>query len=259
MTTLPPFRLPDPNLDWPIIKEGVYLLCSRERCSNKTYLDWPGRKPTKGWGETQGVRMGDTPWTNEECDQRLLQSLKEYTQEVISMLKVPASDHQLAGFVVCAYNIGLAGLRGSSMMRLHNQGKFEAAARAFSLWNKATDAATGKLIEVAELTSRRAAEAAMYLTPDDHEAVMPTPQVVAPQPSSATSPTMTTGAGAVGVGGATLVLSSLKDFGGQATDIAKDFASDLGLTPVQALAAILLIVGAVVWYRRWKDSQEGRK
>ena len=42
-----------------------------------------------------------------------------------------------------AYNIGLEGLKKSTALRKHNEGDYDAAARAFGLWNKAKNPATG--------------------------------------------------------------------------------------------------------------------
>lgn len=249
-------RLPDPSLPWPIIKEGVFLCAQREQCRNVTYLDWPGKKPTKGWGETSGVAIGDTPWTDAECDQRFVVALTERANAVRAMCKVPPTAHQLAGLVVCAYNIGVPALRGSSMMKAHNRGDFLAAARAFLLWNKATDAATGKLIVVEELVGRRHAEAALYLTPDVGTMQYPVPQTVVPPPAVAASPTVQTSTAAVVVGSLTAAspfFEKLHDLGNHFTAIAADF----GLTPVQVLGAVLLIVGGLVLYRRLSQHRAG--
>jgi lysozyme len=249
-------RLPDPSLAWPICLDGVYLLARREQCRNKTYLDWPGRKPTKGWGETSGVAIGDTPWTDAECDQRLLDTLTHVTNEVKAMCTVTPSENQLAGLVVCAYNIGEPSLKTSTIMRLHNQSQFSAAARAFSMWNKAHDATTKQLIEVDELTSRRAAEAALYLTPDEDGPHYPCPQAVAPEPSMAQSPTVQGGTVAVATGGLA-ILGSLQDVAGPLVTQAKDMAATLGLTPLQVMAGLLLIVGVVILYRRFAQRSQG--
>lgn len=249
-------RLPDPSLPWPIVKQGVYLLCQREKCVNKAYLDWPSRTPTIGWGETEGVYLG-MEWTDAECDQNLLESLIKYTTAVRAMCKVQPSEKQLAALVVCAYNIGLGAMKGSSMMRLHNQGKFIEAARAFSLWNKATDKQTGKLIVVDELVSRRLAEAALYTENDTGTPQYPSPQEVAPERPIAASPTVVTASTAIGIGGITTVLSTLKDAGEQLTGFAKTFAADLGLTTPQMLGALLVVIGVIVLYRRWGQHRDG--
>ena len=168
--------VPDPSLDWPITWEGVTLLAHREALRLKPYRDITG-KPTIGWGQTDGVTMDMTPWTRQHADDDLLEGLVDYTDQVLIMCAVAPSRNQLAAFVVCAWNIGLAGLRGSSMMRLHNVGDFAGAAAAFAAWNKSH--VDGQLVVVQALVESRANEAALYLRRDAGAPRIPVPQTVA--------------------------------------------------------------------------------
>ncbi len=248
-------RLPDRSLPWPITWAGVSLLCSREKCVNKTYLDWPGKRPTKGWGETEGVALGDKPWTDEECDQQLLKALTDFTSKVQGMCTVTPNDNQLAGLVVCAYNIGLPAMAKSSIMKRHNANDPNAAARAMLLYDKATDA-NGKLIVVDELVSRRHAEAALYLTPDPEVPSYPVPQTVAVEPPVQTSPTVQAGSVAVVTGGLTVA----SNFVGPLHDMANqlhDIAANLGITPFECMGAIAMVIGAFVVYRRVGQRRQG--
>jgi len=247
-------RLPDPSLPWPITRAGVYLLCEQEDCVLTTYLDYPGRTPTIGWGETDGIVMGMV-WTEQQADLRLLDELKKYTDAVRKMCTVPPSNNQLSALVVCAYNIGLAGMRGSSMMRLHNAGQFIAAAQAFHLWNKA-HTPEGELIEVAGLSSRRALESSMYLTPDVGSPTLPSPQVVAPEPKMIASPTVLTGSAAVLTGGVSFA-TTLLDILHPLADQVKELAADVGLSPMRAFSLVLVLVGVLVLYRRWRQRNKG--
>lgn len=78
------------------------------------------------------------------------------------------SENQLAAMICLAYNIGPAAFRKSSVLKYHLAGDHAKAAESFLLWNKAT-AADGEKRELKGLTRRRAAEAALYLTPDEIE------------------------------------------------------------------------------------------
>jgi hypothetical protein len=80
-------------------------------------------------------------------------------------------------------------------LRPQNRGDHAAAARAFGLWNKAR--VNGKLTELRGLTSRRAAEAALYLRPSDGKPA-PMPQAVAPESRIAASPIATVIAAKIG-------------------------------------------------------------
>jgi len=247
-------RLPDPSLKWPINREGIYLLCERETCRLNAYPDYPGRRPTIGWGETEGVTLGMT-WTSEQADERLLSELNKYTHAVLDMCKMQPGPNQLAALVVCAYNIGIEGMRGSTMLRLHNSGNFTSAAQSFSLWNKATTP-DGRLVVVAGLTIRRMKEAALYLTPDEGTPAIPPTQVVVAEPSLIQSPTVQANTAAVAVGGLTLAssfLSSLQPVVAQA----KALAADIGASPVEVVAGVALLVGVVSLYRRWRQRRLG--
>lgn len=151
-------KLPDPALPWPIVWPGVIEIATSEGCTLVPYRDIAGIW-TNGWGETLGVVPGEV-WTQQQADTRLCQRLTEFTAGVQRVLQRPAGPYQLAALVSLAYNIGLRGFAGSSVLRAHNRGDFAAAARAFALWNKAR--VGGRLQEVRGLTLRRAREAALY-------------------------------------------------------------------------------------------------
>ena len=156
-------RLPDPSLPWPIPMAGVALVAEFEGCRLSSYRCSAGVW-TCGWGETDGVTPR-TKWTQAYADQRFCESLTERAKAVNALCIHPVTDNQLAALTSLSYNIGIAGLRGSTVMKCHNQGDHPAAARAFGLWNKAR--VNGALTVLAGLTRRRAAEAALYLKPDD--------------------------------------------------------------------------------------------
>lgn len=168
--------LPDPTLPWPINWAGVTLLAHSELLRLVAYHDLTG-KPTIGWGETVNVAMGMT-WTRQQADADLLAGMVEYAAEVRRLCRVNTGSNQLAALVVCAWNIGIAGLTGSTMLRKHNLRDFAGAAQAFAAWNKVH--VHGQLVVSAELVGRRADEAALYSRPDIAALREPVPQTVAP-------------------------------------------------------------------------------
>lgn len=250
-----PRLLPDPGLPWPIHADAVALIAQAEGCRLKAYR-CPAGVPTCGWGETDGVRLGMV-WTQEEADRRFCDSLTEYTDRVRAMLTEHATPAQLGALVSLAYNIGLGAFSKSTVLRQHNAGRFDAAARAFALWNKAR--VKGVLTELAGLTSRRAAEAALYLQPDDDEAAVRMPQAVAPETSIAASPIARAGATTVGAGLVT-GLGSVGEHAGQVSAITaqlQTIAGHVGIQPQALLALVLLAAGgAAVWWR-WRQRADG--
>lgn len=242
-------RLPDPALPWPIPLDGVALIAEHEGCRLRAYR-CPAGVWTCGWGETDGVGPR-TAWTQQIADQRLLDAIGERAAAVEAMCTVPPNEHQLAALVSLAYNIGLQALRGSSVMRAHNAGDHAAAGRAFALWNKAR--VQGRLTVLPGLTSRRAAEAALYLRPVAGAAPDPMPQAVAAESRLAASPIAAGGGTAAAVGALGLVqqagegVSMVQQVTAQVRAVAVD---TLGL-PVDLLPWAVLVAagGAVVWWR----------
>jgi lysozyme len=241
-------RLPDPSLPWPIHEDAVALIAQAEGCRLKAYR-CPAGVATCGWGETDGVCLGMT-WTQEEADRRFCDSLADYTDRVRAMLTEHATPAQLGALVSLAYNIGLGAFGKSTVLRQHNAGRFDAAARAFSLWNKAR--VKGVLTELAGLTSRRAAEASLYLRHDDDEPHIRMPQAVAPESSIAASPIVRAGATTAGAGLVT-GLGTVQEHAGQVSAVTaqlQTIAGHVGVAP-QALLAVVLVVagGAAMWWR----------
>lgn len=155
--------------------KGLSLIVQFEGFRGEAYRDVVG-VVTIGFGFTKGVKMGDKMTLTEASD-KLKHEIVEYEQGVLSACTRPPNQNQFDAFVCFAFNVGVAGFRKSSVLKAHNRGDFQAAARAFGLWNKAG----GKVWP--GLTRRRAAEAALYLEPVEPEAVAEPemPQAVEPE------------------------------------------------------------------------------
>ncbi len=117
-----------------------------------------GNPWTCGYGETKDVTY-ETRWSKDEAHRRLLARLAEFEQGVLALCTVTPNPNQCAALVSFAYNVGVGGLKKSSVLRNHNASNFEAAARSFNLWTKAG----GQVLP--GLVRRRADEAALYLKP----------------------------------------------------------------------------------------------
>lgn len=151
---------PNPFLDWPIDYDAVKLIAESEGCKLKAYK-CPAGVWTIGWGRTESVKPGDT-CTQEEADQWLLQDICAFSNRVRELCD-DVNLNELGAFTSLAYNIGWGGLKQSTARRKHNEGDKAGAAEAFKLWNKAR--VNGVLTVLPGLVTRRAREAALYLTP----------------------------------------------------------------------------------------------
>ena len=232
--------LPDKKLNWPIPYEAVCEVARHEGCRLKAYRDIVG-VPTIGWGETRGITMGMT-WTQQQADERFCESLTEFTDGVRKLCTNPPSENELGAMVSLAYNIGPGGLARSTVLRKHNAGEHQAAARAFALWNQAG----GQVVH--GLTLRRAKESAMYLTPDEGE-IEAMPQRVDAESSLSQSPIAQSGA--VSIAGGVIAAASA------ALGPVKDISATLGVDPLMVFGALLIIVGLIVLTQRNKQRNEG--
>lgn len=141
--------------------KGQKLMHSFEGCKLAAYPD-PGSRDghpwTIGWGSTgPGIAKGVT-WTQAQADARFAADIDaKYGKAVNEMVKgYKTTQHQFDALVSLCYNIGIAALRGSTVMRKHKAGDYKAAADAFAMWVKND----GKFMK--GLLRRRLAEADLY-------------------------------------------------------------------------------------------------
>lgn len=265
--------LPDPRLPWPITLPALAILAEYEQgpeggCALKAYR-CPAGRWTIAWGETDDVHPGDT-CTKEQGDAWLLEDLNGRVRRVRAMCTIEPSDNELAAMLLLAYNVGLEGLRRSTVLRCHNAGDHPAAARAFALWNKARNRNTGLLEVLPGLTARRAREAALYLTPDSGIERGRMPQAVEPESSLVASPIAQSGAAVTAGGLATGVvaapdlieqtnglLGAVKGVLQPLRDSVGDLAEAVGVPPGVLIAAVLIFVGVAIMNTRAKQRREG--
>jgi lysozyme len=135
-------------------KQARDIIADFEGCKLKAYL-CPANVPTIGYGRTSNVKMGDT-CTQEQADAWLQEELDHFGSGVVEMIKVEVNQNQFDALVSFAYNVGLGALKGSTLLRLLNEGKHGECGEQFLRWNKA-----GGTV-LAGLTRRRQAEKAMF-------------------------------------------------------------------------------------------------
>lgn len=128
-----------------------------EQCRLSAYMPTPNDVPTIGWGSTGADIHMSTVWSQAECDARFARDLAQFSAKVSGLLgSSPTTQAQYDAMVSLAYNIGIGGFSGSTVLRKHKDGDYDGAAAAFGMWNKQA----GQVLN--GLTKRRAAEAEIY-------------------------------------------------------------------------------------------------
>ena len=137
---------------------GIALIKSLEGLRLEAYPDpATGGDPwTVGYGHTgPEVRKGMTI-TDEGAEALLRADCYKFEDCVNEAVDVELSQPQFDALVCFAFNVGCNALLSSTLLKLLNQGNYDAAEAQFARWNKAA----GKVM--AGLTNRRAAEAALF-------------------------------------------------------------------------------------------------
>lgn len=103
-----------------------------EGCSLEAYKDAAG-VPTIGYGHTKGVRMGDH--ISEYWAIELLKKDISEVEQQVKALHVAQTEGQLDALVSFAFNLGIARLRESTLLKLIRHGGRKSAIRQeFKRW-----------------------------------------------------------------------------------------------------------------------------
>ena len=223
-------------------RQGIELIKEFEGFRAEAYKPIPSDPWTIGYGFTEGVQMGDTI-TRQQADARLKRELVKYEQGVMKATGGNVDQAQFDALVSFAFNVGVNGMAGSSVIKAHNRGDYQAAARAFSLWNKAG----GKVL--AGLTRRRAAEAALYLSGQQADEA---PRQVDPERSLKQSEIVKASTAA----GATATVATIAEVTRSVSDI-KDSVSSLADWIVPVLLAAVIGLCVYIYMQRKKQKEGG--
>jgi GH24 family phage-related lysozyme (muramidase) len=144
--------------------DAVQLVAGYEGFASCPYLDRVASPPvwTQGYGHTSAagppaVGPHSPCWTHQHADAVMRGDLDKFGKGVVARLKAPTSDRQYGAQTSMAFNVGLGGWGGSTLLRLHNQRDYVGAAGQFKRWNRAGGRA------VLGLTRRRHAECELYV------------------------------------------------------------------------------------------------
>lgn len=143
-----------------VVALAVSMVCGFEGLRTSAYTD-PVGIPTICFGETKGVRPGDTA-TVDQCKAMLGNRLTEFSAAIDRCLPTGLPAPSYAAFLSASYNIGASAFCSSSMARRARGGNLAGACSALTLWDKVT--VGGVSIRLPGLAKRRAEERAMCLT-----------------------------------------------------------------------------------------------
>lgn len=103
-----------------------------EGCRKQAYL-CPAGVPTIGVGHTRGVKMGQA-CTDQQAQVWLSEDLEDAEAVVSTSVKLPLSQGQFDALVSFVFNFGATKFRGSTLLKMLNEGRPFAAAGQFKLW-----------------------------------------------------------------------------------------------------------------------------
>lgn len=134
----------------------IALLTVFEGVRYVAYRDVAG-VPTICAGHTEGVVMGMTA-TKEMCDELLSEEGQKFMAAVDKRVTSDMEPWQWAALSLFSYNMGIGALEASTMLKLANQGRWEAACHELPKWNKARRGAGGPKVVWPGLVKRRTQE-----------------------------------------------------------------------------------------------------
>lgn len=232
--------------------KGRALLKSFEGFRADAYIPVPGDRATIGYGFTDGVNLGQH-MTRAQADARLITELRPYEQAVLSACTLEPNQNQFDALVCLCFNIGIGGFRKSTVLKAHNRGDLQSAARAFGLWNKSSG------VVYPGLTRRRAAESALYLEPVSGEegepADDPMPQSIdaeTPMRASTINKASVIAGTTTAVATGAQVVNTFADMGDSVTR-AGDSVAKLWtfqeLLPIALGVMVVCLCGYIIWQR----------
>ncbi len=197
-----------------------------------------------------------------------IDKFEDQVERLIWRAKSEPKSHEFDALVSLAFNIGVGAFQKSTVLRKFLAGDKAGAADAFLAWNKAT--VGGKKVVVKGLVRRREAERWFFL--GDREIAekiagtsfggMPRavvePIIRETMPNSATGNTaiVTGGAGALTLfEGVKQVVATGQEVK-QTADSAGELLFGIGASWFAVVGAVVLIGAGIIWWRRWRRSQD---
>lgn len=140
--------------------EGLELLKTAEGFRAETYVD-PAGFPTIGYGHRLLKGEAYPGGIDEAKGRSLLAADVAYAERCVTVLvHVALTQGQFDALVDFVFNLGPQRLAGSTLLTMLNAGRYDAAASQLLDWDHGN--VNGKMIELAGLKARRAAEYSLW-------------------------------------------------------------------------------------------------
>ena len=148
----------------PLVSDiAINLIKEFEGFESQAYIDTDGT-PVIGYGLSKiagkPVQVGDRI-SPERADAALKSHLQEINRELAQIVKVQLNDRQKSALASIAFNVGVNGIKNSTLIKKINNHDFTGAANEFLRWDKAN--MRGRLVQMPGLTRRRTAERQLFL------------------------------------------------------------------------------------------------
>ena len=118
-----------------ISASALVSIAVNEGYVGQTYKDVVG-VPTIGFGETQGVKPGQTT-TPPQALRKLLESADKSAAGIKQCITVPISQGEYDAYLSLSYNIGIGAFCGSGLVKKLNAQDYVGACQEILKWNRA--------------------------------------------------------------------------------------------------------------------------
>ncbi len=157
----------------PVNAAAMAIADSSEGCVLHTYRDSAGIL-TAGWGHTGPDVLPGMTVSQAQADAWRAADMARSGAFVEARVKVPLSDDQFSVLAEFTYNIGTGAFLGSTLLRLLNQGKYDAVPAQLMRWTRVG----GRVMP--GLVARRAKEAALFAGGSGDQTTKSIPEGVPP-------------------------------------------------------------------------------
>lgn len=135
-------------------QEGIALIKHYEGCRLESYQCSAGVW-TIGYGSTKNVKEGMSI-SSEKAEKLLINDIQVFEKEIKKLVTVPLIQNQFDAIVSWTFNLGSSNLKTSTMLKVLNNGVYEAVPEQIKRWNKVGGVVNDGLVK------RRKSEALLF-------------------------------------------------------------------------------------------------